>query len=89
MQQKFQATPSAALEVTIVVLFAVAVFTVAAVVTGQHFSNTPVGVIAGILGATHLSPTMMARPRRRRMLTSIAAATASALVVTLATMLIG
>ena len=89
MQLKFQATPSVALEVTAVVLIAVAVFTVAAFVTGQHFSGAPVGAIAGILGAAHLSPAMTTLPRRRRMLKSFAAATASALIVTLATMLIG
>ena len=89
MQQKLQATSSIVLEVTAVVLVAVATFTAAAVVTGQHFSVAPVGAIAGILGAAHLSPAMMAKPRRRRMLRSIAAATASALAVTVASMLIG
>jgi len=89
MQPNFQATASAVLEVTAVVLAAVAVFTAAALVTGQHFSAAPVGAIAGILGAAQLSPAMRAMPRRRRMLKSIAAATASALFVTLASMLIG
>lgn len=89
MQQKFQATPSAFLEVAGVVLVAVAVFSAAAAITHQHFSGAPVGAIAGILGAAHLSPAMMALPRRRRMLKSIAAATAGALVVSLASMLIG
>lgn len=89
MQQNFQAKASTVLEVTAVVLVAVAVFTAAALVTGQHFSAAPVGVIAGILGAAQLSPAMRAMPRPRRMLRSIAAATASALVVTLASMLIG
>ena len=89
MQQKLQATSSIVLEVTAVVLVAVATFTAAAVVTGQHFSVAPVGAIAGILGAAHLSPALMAMPRRRRMLRSIAAATASVLAVTLASMLIG